>query len=236
MCNAPAPGFMALLVPIFLFAASCASSGDGKTESGTQKRYASPTAVFDAYRKARDKHAARMVFSLLTPQAQSDAVFETFFACAEQGSQEMGPIVPKYVDLATLGDDYEKQYKKKHGVDLAKLQAEHKNDPTFVPPSQDEQLWRDVVAAHIKDKAGFYEAVAKHFDERDAKRHEEKPVSPLGDLEQVVVQDDTATGHAATLGFHYETPPGKPTQKVEDRIDKTFKFRRINGGWLMDSL
>ena len=55
------------------------------------KRYASPIAVFDAYRKARDKRDSRVVFSLLTPEVQNDAVFESFFACMEQGSKEMGP-------------------------------------------------------------------------------------------------------------------------------------------------
>jgi hypothetical protein len=89
------------LVPLFLLAASCASSASDKTPN----RYQSPKAVFDAYREARAKRDARTVFSLLTPQAQNDATFETFFACMEQGSQEMGPIVQRYVDIAAIKDD-----------------------------------------------------------------------------------------------------------------------------------
>ena len=210
------------------------SIGHNDAMGDVPNSYPSPAAIFDAYRKARDKRDARAVFSLLTPEAQSDAVFETVFSCMErQGTdaitgrrsdaKEIGRIVEKHFDYPAVVDDYNTQYKKKHGT-----------DPKTSP--HDDKVWYDAVTAHVKDKAGFYVAVTKHFEERAAKLHEEKPVSPLGDLEHVVVQDDTATGHAATFGFHYETPPGKPTQKVEDRIDKTFKFRRINGGWLLDSL
>ena len=155
----------------------------------------------------------------------------------EQGSGEMGPIVPKYVDARAAVDDYEKQYKKKHGIDLAKFRADHQHDRTFVtPPPQDEQLWRDAVVSHVKDKLGFCVAVAKHFDERDANRHEEKPVWSLGDLEQLVVQGDVATGHAkeTMLPRGGESPrkPGQPPPIY----DKPFEFRRLNGGWLLDSL
>jgi hypothetical protein len=216
--------FAASLVPLFLLAASCASSG-GDT---TPNRYQSPTAVFDAYREARGKRELRKLFSLLTPEAQSHAVFESFFECTERGSKQTGAIVTKYVDLATLNDDYENQYKKKHGVDLAKVQAGHENDPTFVPPPHDEQLWRDAVVARVKDKAGFFEAVAK--------LSEKNPVSPLGDLEELAVHGDTATGHAkmTILPRPGESPPkaGGPPPIY----DKPFKFRRVNGGWLLDSL
>jgi hypothetical protein len=233
MRNGHAACFVALLVPLCLLTASCVSSGDDKTP----KRYASPIAVFDAYRKARDKRDSRVVFSLLTPEAQNDAVFESFFACMEQGSKEMGPNISQYVGIgiATLEDDYEKQYKEKHGIDLAKVRAGHENDPKFVPPPHDEQLWRNAVASHVKDKAGFCEAVAKHFDERAANRHEENPVWPLGDLEHLVVQGDTATGSAKeTILPRGGESPLKPGQSPPI-YQKPFKFRQVNGGWLLDS-
>jgi len=225
---------LTLFVPIFLFAASCASSRDEKMEKETQQRYPSPTAVFDAYREARGKREWRKVFSLLTPQAQNDAVFESVFSCMErQGTdairgrrfeaEEIGRIVEKYFDYPTAVDGYNTQYKKKHGT-----------DPNTSP--HDDKVWYDAVTAHVNDKAEFYVAVTKYFEDRAVKQHEEKPIPPLGDLEQVLVHDDIATGHAPTFGFHYETPPGKPAQKVEDKIDKTYKFRRLNGGWLLDSM
>jgi hypothetical protein len=132
-------------------------------------------------------------------EAQNNAVFEDFFSCTMSDpnkDSEAAVIVKKYVDLAAIQDDYEQRYKKKHGVDVAKVRAGREQDPTFVPPAHDDQLWGDVVAAHIKDKAGFNEAVAKHFDERAAKRHESNPVMPLGDLEHLAVHDDTATASA----------------------------------------
>ena len=55
--------FVASLVPLFLLAASCASSG-GQTDP---KRYESPKAVFDAYRQAREKRDYRAIFLLLNP-------------------------------------------------------------------------------------------------------------------------------------------------------------------------
>ena len=201
MSNGLTDYLIASFVPLFLLAASCATSGS----DNTPRRYQSPKAVFDAYREARAKRDARAVFSLSTPQVQNDAVFESLFSCMErQGAdaitgrrseaEEIGRIVGKYFDPSAAENDYNEQYKKKHGVDFAKVQAGHENDPTFVPPPHDDQLWYDAVTAHVKDKAGFYEAVAKHFDESAAKRHEEEPVNPLGDLEHLIVQGDTATG------------------------------------------
>ena len=227
---------LTLLASMLLFAASCASSGDDKRDAGTQKRYPSPTAVFDAYRKARDKRDARTVFSLLTPQAQSDAVFESFFECTELGSKEMGAIVTKYVDVATLDDDYEKQYKKKHGVNTAMVTTGHEKAPKSAPSPLDEQLWRDVLVAHVKDKAGFYEAVGEHFDKPAADRHEENPDFPLGDLEHLLVKGDTATGSAKeTILPRGGESPRKPGESPPI-YEKPFEFRRVNGGWLLDSL
>ena len=56
-------------------------------------------------------------------------------------SKEASAIVKKYVDGAAINDDYEKRYKKKHGIDIAKLRAGREHDATFVPPPHDEQLW-----------------------------------------------------------------------------------------------
>ncbi len=130
--------------------------------------------------------------------------------------------------MAGIEEEYEKKYKAKHGIDVAKLRAEHGHDPKFEPPVRDDELWVDAVAAHIKDKVGFVEAVAK-VSNTDT-------TSPLGELEDVTVKDDTAAGRATTLGYHYETPPGKPPQKITDKHYKDYKFRRVNGGWLLDSL
>jgi hypothetical protein len=224
--------FAMLIVPLFLLTASCESSGDDKT----QVRYPSAKAVFDAYREAREKREWGKLFSLLTPQAQKDAVFEDFFSCTMSNSGEAAAIIRKYVDGAEANSEYEQRYKKKHGIDLAKHRAGHETDPKYVPPEHDDQLWRDVVAAHVKDKAEFNAAVAKYFDERDAERHEVEPVMPLGKLEHLVVHDDTATGSAKqTVLPRPGESPLKPGQ-APPVYEKPFTFRRVNAGWLLDSL
>jgi hypothetical protein len=200
-------------------------------------RYQTPTAVFDAYREARGKRNYRKVFSCLTSESQNDAIFEAFFTCMEaQGADAIkgrgpeakgiGRLVGRFLDARTLHDDCEKQYKKKHSIDSAK---------PLPPDARDDQLWRDVVVSHIKDKAGFYEAVVKHFDERAAKRHEERPVEPLGELQRLDVHG--AHGEWATGSAKLTLIPGPgESPPVVNPIDKTFRFRKVNGGWLIDSL
>src|SRR5580700_5396049 len=102
--------FLALLVPILLFAAP--ASGEDKPDSKVTKRYESPKAVFDAYRAAYGKGDARTLFSVRTTNRQNNIVFECFFACMEaggkEGTEERGEILGKYLDAATLSDEYEK--------------------------------------------------------------------------------------------------------------------------------
>jgi len=232
MCSGSKVSFAALLIPLFVLTASCANSGDDKTPN----RYPSPKAVFDAYREARAKRDAWAVFSLSTPQVQSDTVFGSLFSCMErQGTdtikgwrseaEEIGRIVGKYFDDQAVADEYNNQYKKKHGT-----------DPLTSP--HDDKLWYDAVTAHVKDKAGFVEAVAKHFEESAAKRHEQDPLSPLGDLEVLVVHGETATGHAKMTILPRVAAGESPLRPGQSPAiyDKPFKFRRVNGGWLLDSL
>lgn len=228
MSNGFTAGVLTLFVPILLCAASCARIEGDETSAGTRIRYQSPSAVFDAYREARAKRDWRKCFSCLTPETQNEAVFEVFFSCTESNSKESRAVVEKYVDNAAASAEFEKKYKEKHGIDITETSKGHETDPTYTPPAPDRDLLRDAVAAHVKDKAGFYDAAANLFAKT--------PASPLGDLKQMVVHDDTATGRVATPGFHYETPPGESPRKVEDKIYKPFEFRRVTGGWLLDSL
>ena len=226
---------MVFVCQAVILVSACAADVGDKKETGNEKRYPSPKAVFEVYREARAKRDYRKCFSCLTPEAQNEAAFESFFGCAMRKWGDVAAIVKKYVDTARIGDAYKKKYKEKHGIDIAKAVERYKNDPTLTPPPRDRQLLRDVVAAHIKDKAGFYEAVGKYSDKRAADRHEANPVCPIGDLEQLVVQGDTATGKAKVtiLPRGGESPrrPGQPARAYE----KPLKFRRINGGWLLDS-
>jgi hypothetical protein len=217
----------AMHVPLFLFLASCASGGEGNNGTEIQIRYPSPTAVFDAYREARDKREWRKVFSLLTTDAQNDAVFESLFACAAGNPNNQQEIIKKYVDIAAVDAEYEKKYMEKHGIDIAESNRLHGSDPKYKPRAPDRDLKVDATALHVKDKAGFVEAVAK--------LSEKNPVSPLGALEHLVVKGDTATGSAKETVLPRSGESPLKSGQSPPVYEKPFEFRRVNGSWLLDS-
>lgn len=213
--------YMSRLVLLVFVLASCVCRGDETTNGTTQERYASPAAVFDAYRKARDEKDSRKVFSLLTPRKQNSMISGAFFFCAIRPSEETRAIVNRFVDGTGLEDEYNRRYQEKHGIDIAKFKAEHEQDPDYTPLPLDKDLQDEVFAGHVKDKAGFYEAAAKLADGR---------VHPLGRLEQVDIQGDTATGRAESRAI----PPVDEPPRVMPSFYKTIRFKKINGGWLVD--
>ena len=228
MRNLHAVRFVALLVPLLCSPASRANAEEDKAP----KRYASPAAVFNAYREARGKREWRKIFSLRTIEAQNDDVFESFFALGMQDTKETRAIQKKYgLDDAAFEQALSKGYKDKYGIDIGTADGAAKAESLA---DSNRQLLVDVVATLVKDKPGFVEAAAKHSDERAANLHEANPVWPLGDLEHLVVQGDRATGSAkeTILPRAGESPrkPGQPPLIYE----KPFKFRRLNGGWLLD--
>ena len=207
-----------------------------------QNRYVSPIAVFDAFRQARASRDWRKVFFCLTPDGQKNAVFEAFFGCAERGSEEDLATLKTYgLDEATLKDTLKNEYKARHGVypdDATLLEAIDRQYGADAPGAgaiknaaeseaamlaRKEAVVRNLVVVHVKDKAGFFEAAAKLS---------KRSVSPLGDLEWVIVRGDAATGSAKLT---YIPTPGESPRIVKTH-DKTFRFRKIDGGWLLDSL
>ena len=88
----------------------------------------------------------------------------------------------------------------------------------------DEELNRQALFDATKDKVGFFAAVHKILEK------DRKP-NVIGELEQVAIDGDTATGRVeiTIVPQPGESPP------VVDKNYKTFKFRRVNGGWLLDS-
>jgi hypothetical protein len=221
----------ALVASTVVLARLSASNAGEPTDPGSQTRYESPRAVFDAFRDAGQKHDVREAFRLLTPKAQDEAVYMVSLLFPQLASKDRKAILSEFVDESAAVDDYQRRYKEEHGVDLKKFDANHQTDDTRVrAPPRDEPLWCRALAAHAKDKAGFVEKVLKLSEKKD------QPTLPYGPLEDVVTHGNTATGRAAMISFHFEKTPGKPPKKVEDRIDKTCQFRRVNGGWLLDSL
>lgn len=243
-------GFVVLLGPILTFSGLSAAGGAEKADPNAVKRYESPKAVFEAYRVARQKRDSCKLFSLMTAEVQNAEVFEAFFECMElrgadvatarrSDTKEIDRIIKEYVDTRTLDRDYEKAYQKKHGIDLKKFTEDHQHDKTPVSaPPQDEELVQSVVAAHVEDKAGFFEAVEKYLHERAVKEQSVGPVHPLGDLQQLAVHGDTAEGRAKETILPNVAGGEGPLKSGESPAvyDRSFKFRRVNGGWLIDSL
>ncbi|MDR3634848.1 MAG: hypothetical protein P4L84_13675 [Isosphaeraceae bacterium] len=224
-------GFVALLLPLLLSAGPWACSAD----NGPPKRYPSPKAVFDAYREARARRDWRTCFSLMTRELQDDVIFECDFACEVRDDKDTNAILKRFgIDEATLMSDLRREYKAKHGVEPADekafqdaLEKEYKA-AHGVPPPSPRYVWTDILRRHVKDRAGFYEAAVNLIVDH--------PPSPIGDLEQAVIHDDTATGRATVPAIHPERPPGEAPRKVEDTRYKTFRFRKVNGGWLLNSV
>ena len=93
--------------------------------------------------------------------------------------------------------------------------------------ADEHQLLCDVVAAHVKDKAGFFEAVRNLFDL-------DYYGGLLGELKQVSVEGDTASGQAEMVNEDQVSYGNGVHKVVCSRYDKTFHFRKVNGGWLID--
>ena len=101
---------------------------------------------------------------------------------------------------------------------------------TQIPPSRlgSRPAKGSALAAHVKEKAGFFEGVSRLF--------EEKTASPLGELEELAVEGDTATGHAKVTKVP-DVEGGESSLKARRLSvirDELFKFRRVKGGWLID--
>jgi hypothetical protein len=227
MSGRPAAGLVALLPPLFLMAGPRACSAD----DGPPKRYPSPKAVFDAYREAGARQDMRAVLPLLTRHMQDDIVFEYYQGCHIGDSKESRAVLKRFgVDWETLTSDLRREHKAKHGVEPADDEAlwdvlvkEYKAEHGSAPAVWPDDLMGDILGRRIKDKAGFCEAAYNVL--RDG------PPRSIGDLEGVDVQGDRATGHAALrLPVAHGQEPGS-----KGIFDKTFLFRKVNGGWLLDS-
>jgi hypothetical protein len=228
MCNMTLARFATLAITVATFVASCAKrQASDSAEHKSPVRYSSPADVFNAYREARSKRDWRKCFHCLTPEAQKDALFETYFACGMSGSKEVATICEKFIDGVTLNADYEKRYKEKHGMSIAEVRAkEQTEEPRGPTATSDRDLLVEALNAQIQDKVGFYEAALNLLESSDSP-------SPIGDLGQMVIEGDSATGAADIAIVHYEMKPGEPEKRVDDKVPKTFKFRKVNGGWLI---
>jgi hypothetical protein len=175
--------------------------------------YSSPTAVFDAFRKARSKQNWGRCFSFLSPAAQNHVVFETFFALATKDSSESRAILREYgLDEGSLTAIFETRLNKSNG------------DAGGAPKSHNETA--EVVCRTVRNKREFYIRGRNLLDSKDQ-------VPSLGDLQDLVVDGDVARGMAKTTTMHVESSGG-PSRSVETEVYQTFSFRKLDESWLLD--
>jgi hypothetical protein len=217
-----------LLIPISPLA--CAQQkGANKRGAKVLNDYSSPQAVFESAREARRQRDWRRCFACLTPAAQKDALFESFFACAESGTEEGREIIATYIDDAAKfkADMDKKDEAQQRSAGKARADNPGTNEPRQEGGSSDRDVLSDALFDHIKDKAGFYAAASDLIEGK-------VPSSVLGPFEGLAVDGDRAEGRAKVKSWSLLRSPGQPPKKIEDESYKTFKFRRIEGKWLID--
>ena len=228
--------FLTFPVLIILFAASCMGSENEKTSSGIQKRYQSPKDVFDAYRKACEKRDYPTIFLLSSPKRQSDAVYEAFFACTEQTFQEMGPIIPKYVDMVGLSNDYNEQYRKARD---RSRKAPSRSRATRTPLGRARPAMIGCGTTRWFPTSRIRQDSLRRLPSTRITRWPKPgaaldPISPLGELEDLSVQGDTATAHAKMTILPRVASGESPLQPGQSPpvYDKPVEFRRSQR-WLV---
>jgi hypothetical protein len=239
------------------------SKGAEKSTPVTTKTYSSPQEVFDVYRDARNKWDFLTMLSCATVEWQETAVFDAYSGCLEHmENPKVIKLLKDYgADDKTIEPEFFKRYKEKHGIDIEKMFSDRKKaaenatearkkeqqsnpssrdnsttlkqTPTeeYLPPLPpfDQDLMQKVVYSAISDKAGFCKAV------EDIISHGEPP-EPLGKLEHLKVEGNTAEGRAKTTLYHIEGGPRKEDKKVRQEVDVVIGFHKSNGGWLIESV
>jgi hypothetical protein len=221
------------------------------TETG-QPNYPSPTAVFDAYRKALAKGDLRMAQLCLTPELIDDEVEEALFLC------EMRHLVAVRTKYLGETDAVEAEYRERHmakfGVDPKAVKDEynvkltaaweeyhrkHAMEEPFGPVPQavieqvglqpriyDSDLVRTVVLGRIADKVGFVAAVCETLY---------GPSSYIGALRKVRMREDTAVGEATETSYGIGAN-GLPDRAVERTTANTIHFQKTKYGWLISGI
>jgi len=222
--------------PLLAAALSCMQRDANTSGAVSKVVYASQKEVWNAYQRAYRKRDLRKCFECLTPEAQADAVFETFFACGMQASDEVATLCKQYTgDPDTFHKEYLRRYKEKHGVSIEDVRAKEQIEPPRGPTAtSDRELLVEVLNARIQDRAGFYEAahnLIEHLGRDPADQNNQQPEQELRD---VVTKGDKATGTIDVFVVSYHSSNGEPSQREESKFPKTLNFCKIGGGWLID--
>lgn len=235
-----------------------------KPKLDTPKFYESPQAVYEAYRTALAKRDKRTEHLCLTPELRDEEVCMSYVlglgmmrdkAKADALRKKFG------VEEKVITAEYNKRYKEKYGIDIEKVRTEYQDkqskavaeyfkkqginnsvpglyrvpqsvmDQVGPPPwKDDDQLLRKVVIEKNVDKVGFVVAVDKAVRPPDA------DPTVLGDLKNLRIQGDKATGEHTTRIFGIRRLPGKYKDERfwEDVDGGAIGFRKTKDGWLID--
>lgn len=261
MRNLTSSFFLLAVLSVAFVLLSHESTAAEKPNSDLPKGYASPGAVFEAYRVAHEKQDYRTVFFCLTPESQELAVFETYFAAnMHLNNPKMVAVLKQYgVEEKGIEGEYYKRYWDKHGIDLAKVIADQekarekakkspekqKNAPTQgiavrLVPAPEGEPGNARPSLPPTDQDLLQKALLARIADRAGfvaaveKVLANKEGHPgFSKLENLTIQGDTATGCANTIIDHWEAEQGKPEKKVGDVVKVTFHFRKWKGSWFI---
>jgi len=193
----------AMTIMIGLWLASTGKLAAEEPKSQPPVVYLSPTAVFEAWRAARNNGDWRTVFSCLTPEFQEYAVLERYIGTGLTSAQREAESIRRKHGLD--GEAMLVEYRKLVAERQRKAEKDREANLKHEQVPSDDELLRKVLCAHIKDKAGFFKDVTNLM---------RNPAweSPVGNLQNLKIRGDAATG--ATK-------------------EASFRFRKVNGGWLL---
>jgi hypothetical protein len=222
--------------------------------------YSSPAEAFDAFRNARGKGDWRQVFRCCTPKTQDHLVFEAYFSCRmNEGPKTSALIKAQGADEAAIDAAYNKLYQKRHGVDLAKLTAEHEAKVAAASEAYFKKQGKSKTAnggalvevpdfsaglppLPPRDDALYREAVisqiANHagFYAAATNLFATDDDKQIGKLERITVRGDTATVTANVQSSYIMSTPDGKDRKVTEAVPASFHLRRSKSGWLLETL
>ena len=212
--------------------------------------YATPNAVFDAYREAIAKNDTRTVLLCQVPEMRGDA-YQAFVSSGMAADKPKVVAVLKKFGTEAIWPQYVKQYKSKHGVDPEKAEVEYdaklekalsdyyarhgKNAPypeaivkQLGAEPRDEQLLRSIANQKIPDSIAFIAEL------EDAARNADSEPNLLGPLKNLRIKGDTAEAETtqAIYGISSEGA-GKPNKRFRQDVPMPINFRKTKAGWLI---
>ena len=195
---------------------------DQAANASSKVVYASPAEVFDVYRQALARRKWQTAFLCLTHQSRKLAILDAFTNCQLHQDARIDALLKKYnVTPAEVGAEYDRRLQVKQAAPNTSPDArEASRDP-------DLDLFAQILDDRLANKVDFFAGLSELINGPDALK--------LGALQRVEVKQDAATGQAAVPVVHFERlTAGGPQVRKETWHAETFRFQKVNGGWLID--